>query len=389
MRPDLPELSAFTDLLQEVWDSRMLSNFGPFAQRLEEQSRSYLGARHLSVVVSGDAGLLIALRALQLPAGAPCFLPSFTFNSTVNAAIWNGLTPVFVDIDPLTYTMSAADLAEACAGWSVPGVVLATHTFGNPCDHDRLQQLARAGGHALVYDAAHAYGSLRDGAKVGTLGDIEVFSLSGTKLVTSAEGGLVSTAHDDVAERLTYLRGYGFKSDYNSHYVGLNGKMSELHAALGILALAEVERAVATRRAVVDVYQDRLGEQVGWQQVRGADRSTYKDVAVWLGDRSRTAEHALTAAGVQTKRYFRPLHRMPAYARWNQRPLPVTDATYEGLLCVPAYTGLQADDIHRVCDVLAAAMAGHELQDRTLLPGRLPAVTVPAPRRPEDVPVRG
>lgn len=356
MRPQLPALSDYTELLSEIWDSRMLSNFGTFAQQLEVQTRDYLGVDHVSVVVSGDIGLMIALSALELPEGSPCFLPSFTFNSTVNAAIWNRLTPVFVDIDPATYTMCPDDLAEACDRESRPGVVLATHTFGNPCDDGRLRAVAQRHGSRVVYDAAHGYGSLRDGTKVGALGDVEVFSLSGTKLVTCAEGGLISTADPEIAERIRYLRGYGFQGDYISHHVGLNGKMSELHAALGVLALAEVESAVEQRHRLLAGYSARLGALARVQAVRPQDRSTYKDVALWFGGGRAAVETALTAGEVQSKRYFRPLHHMPAYAGWSTRALPVTDAVYDGLLCVPAYADLGDGELDQICELVTRAL---------------------------------
>ncbi|GAA4965531.1 DegT/DnrJ/EryC1/StrS family aminotransferase [Kineococcus glutinatus] len=351
-RPTLPPLEEYAALLERIWDSRMLSNFGPFARQLEDQTRDYLGVGHAAVVVSGDIGLMIALSSLQLPTGSPCFLPSFTFNSTVNAVLWNGLTPVFVDVDADTFTMSAEDLALACDREPRPGVVLATHVFGNPCDHDGLRAVADRHGHRLAYDAAHGYGSLRDGVHVGALGDVEVFSLSGTKLVTSAEGGLVTTSDPVVAERIGYLRAYGFQGDYSSRYVGINGKMSELHAALGLLALAEVEVAVADRLALLRAYRERLGAAVGFQRVRSRDRSTHKDIALRLGSDRAAVEAALTAVGVQTKRYFRPLHDMPAYRRWSTRPLPATDEVYEHVLCVPAFSGLDEAGLSLICDTV-------------------------------------
>ncbi|MCU0269631.1 MAG: aminotransferase class I/II-fold pyridoxal phosphate-dependent enzyme [Acidimicrobiales bacterium] len=355
-RPQLPPLEDYVAELERIWSTKMLSNFADYSRRLEALATGYLGANHVLTVVSGDIGLVLALRALEIPRGAPAFVSTFTFNSTINAALWAGLRPVLVDIDPATFCLSADALSEAVQRHPEPGVVLATHTFGNPCDHAALRSVADASGSRLVYDAAHAYGSLRDGVHAGALGDAEVFSLSGTKLVTSAEGGLVSTPHDEVADRFRYLRGYGFQNDYNSRYVGLNGKISELHCALGVLTLAGVEQAVARRHEILAGYRSVLGDRVGWQAVRADDRSTYKDISLVLGDRRDAVESALAAAGVATKRYFLPLHHQDAYQRWAGDPLPAADEVYRTTLCVPAYNDLTDEQVLAIADVVAAAL---------------------------------
>lgn len=357
-RPQLPPLADYVAELERIWGTRMLSNFSVYSQELEALATGYLGAGHALAVVSGDIGLVLSLRALEIPPGAPAFVSTFTFNSTINATLWAGLRPVLVDVDPQTFNMSAESLAEAVGRHPEPGVVVATHCFGNPCDHDALAAVASSSGSRIVYDAAHAYGSLREGVHAGALGDAEVFSLSGTKLVTSAEGGLVSTPHHEVAERLRYLRGYGFQDDYNSRYVGLNGKISELHCALGVLTLAQVETAVARRHAIMAGYRAVLGDTVGWQVVRDVDRSTYKDISLVLGDRRDAVEAALSGAGVATKRYFLPLHHQDAYGEWVEGPLPVADEIYRSTLCVPAYNDLTDEQVAAIAGVIAGVARG-------------------------------
>ncbi len=284
-------------------------------------------------------------------------MPSFTFNSTVNAILWNDLTPVFVDIDPETLNMDPVDAAAKADGASA---ILATHVFGNPAAVDDLARVAGGVGARLVFDAAHGYGSTRQGRHVGRFGDAEVFSLSGTKPVTSAEGGLVATSNPELADRFRYLRAYGFQYDYNSRYVGLNGKLSELHAALGLLTLDRVEDALAARRKHVDHYLGRLAAipGVAFQRVAPEDRSTYKDFAVLFasGELRYLAETALTAAAVQTKRYFRPCHQMEAYRGLAHRPLPVTESIYRRILCVPLFEDLTSEQVDFICDVIEAAV---------------------------------
>lgn len=360
-RPELPPFEDYAELLREVWRTRMLSNFGTMATRLERVASDYLGSPHVLAVSSGDVGLIVALAALQLPEGSPCFLSDFTFNSTINAALWNRLRPVLVDIDPSTFNMSTEALREAMERHPEPGVVLPTHVFGNPCDHASLGSAARDHSSYLVFDAAHAYGSSREGRRVGTFGDAEVFSLSGTKPVTSAEGGLISTARDDLAERIRYLRAYGFQDDYRSRFLGINGKLSELHSALGVLTLPRVDEIVLRRNEIGAAYRRALGDLVGWQSVGSQDRSTYKDVAVLLGERRSAVERALRAEGIETKRYFVPLHHMEIYSVYASSPLSTTEEIYASVLCIPAYAGMDDGVVEMVSDVMRSVLAASEV----------------------------
>lgn len=358
VRPTLPPLEDYVAQLERIWETRMLSNFSEFSQQLEAKAGAYLSVPETRAVVSCDIGLIVTLKSLELTHQAPCFISDFTFNSTANAAIWAGLVPVLVDADPLTFNMSQESLRSAIRG-QPPGVVLATHVFGNPCDVESLKGAAEAHGSRLVFDAAHAYGSIRDGKKVGGFGDAEVFSFSGTKLVTMAEGGLVTSHDPELAERVTYLRAYGFQTDYVSRVIGLNGKLSELHAALGTLELDLIEPLLERRLGSLTHYHERLGDLVGWQQVRTCDRSTFKDLAIDLrtADRRAAVQTALTRAGVQSKRYFVPLHTMPAFEQFAQPDgYPSSTDLHDKLLCVPLYADLAMADVDLICDVIIKAL---------------------------------
>lgn len=350
MRPELPPLERYVALLREIWDSRMLSNFGAQARRFEASAQAVLGTGRVRAVTSGDIGLLIALAALELPEGGEAIVPSFTFNSTVNAIVWNRLTPVFADIDPATFTLDPAEVARLSGPKTA--VVVGTHVFGNPCDADAIR--AAAGPGPVVYDAAHAFGSRYRGRAAGTLGDLEVFSFSGTKLVTSAEGGMIAAARDDLVRRIEYLRAYGFQTDYESHVVGVNGKISELNAALGALTVETTGAAVTKRQALAAAYRERLAglRDVGFQRVDPRDTSTFKDFAIVCARDRDGLERRLTAAKVQTKRYFRPAHTMRAYRRFARGALPRTEDLYARILCLPIFNELRPNEVDLIAGVV-------------------------------------
>lgn len=357
-RPDLPSLKEYETLLGEIWQSRMLSNFAVFAQRLEQLTADYLSVP-VRVVVSGDVGLILSIAALELPKGSSVVVPSFTFNSTVNAILWNGLRPVFADIDPLTLNLDSASADEAVERFGAP-LIVATHVFGNPADIDRLRSVASRHGARLIFDAAHAYGADHNGQKVGGFGDAEVFSLSGTKLVTTAEGGLIASADPDLMERIAYLRGYGFRNDYNSRFIGMNGKMSELHAALGTLTLARVDAAVAIRHDLVAKYKARLaGLPITFQKVLPTDKSTYKDLALLFEseDARSRIEQTLAEAGVQTKRYFLPCHTQSAYVDLPRLPLPSTEVVAARSLCIPIFNDLTQSEVDLIVEGISRTIS--------------------------------
>jgi dTDP-4-amino-4,6-dideoxygalactose transaminase len=352
-RPELPPLDRYVELLRDIWDQRMLSNFGKYARLFEQRAQAELGTPRVRAVASCDLGLVIALAALDLPAGAQAIVPSFTFNSTINAIIWNRLTPVFADIEPGRLTLDPAEVGRLARRGST--VVVGTHVFGNPCDHDAIRAAAGPG-IPIVYDAAHAYGTRYRGRAAGTLGDLEVFSFSGTKPVTSAEGGLVTAASDELVPRIEYLRAYGFQTDYESQVVGINGKISELNAALGALTIETIGAAIARRQETATRYRRGLSGLPGleFQHVDERDRSTYKDFAILCGHGRDGLERRLAAAGIQTKRYFRPTHTMRAYQRFGGRALPRTEDVADRILCLPIFNEIGDAEVDEVIDQVLA-----------------------------------
>jgi dTDP-4-amino-4,6-dideoxygalactose transaminase len=362
LRPTLPSYPALEAGLRELYTSGMLTK-GPILRDYEGLLAEHLGVRHALGVSSCTAGLMLVFDRFR---GAEVVLPSFTFMATAMAAVWAGLRPVFADIDPETWCLSPA-AAEAAITPNT-AVMTPVHLFGNPADTEAFDALGRRHGLAIVYDAAHGFGARRGGAPVGREGLAQVFSTSPTKLLITGEGGVVATDDDALAERVVVGREYGNPGTYDPLFVGLNARLPEASALLGLQSLALLDGEAERRNALAAVYRDLLGALpgIGFQRIRPQDRSSFKDFSV----RIRAAEFGLTrdqvatalaAESIDTRAYYvPPVHRTQAFAAVGpafEERLPETAALCGEVLTLPDY-GLLADEI--VERVAACMMALHE-----------------------------
>jgi dTDP-4-amino-4,6-dideoxygalactose transaminase len=362
-RPTVADPATVALHIEEVLRSGVLTN-GPYVRAFERETADYLGVRHAIAVSSCTAGLMLVLRALDLE--GEVILPSFTFSATAHAVEWNGMRPVFADVDPATLTLSPASVESAIGAGTT--AVLATHLYGTPCDVDALEVLARDHGLRLVYDAAHAFGSEHAGVRVGGFGDAEVFSLSPTKVVVAGEGGVITTNDDLLAERCRMGRDYGNPGDYDCRFVGLNARMSELHAATASASLADLDERLDERERLAERYQDALldVDGVSFPEQLPHDRSTYKDLAVLVdGERFGMGADALAAMlatrGIETRRYYAPpIHEMRAYRRLRASApaLPVTQRAAAQVLALPLWVGMDDEDLHAVTGAICQAGRG-------------------------------
>lgn len=361
-RPMLPPLEAVTARLSASYGAGMLTN-GPLVRQLEERAAERLGAAHVVAVSSCTAGLMLAVRALA-PRG-PVLLPSFTFSASAHAVAWNGLTPKFAECRRDTFQLDPEDSAGRLDG---AGAILATHVFGAPSPVGAIMALAAERSLPVVFDAAHAMGALHHGRPVGSFGDAEVFSLSPTKLVVAGEGGLVATPHAEVAQAVRIGRDYGNPGDYDTRFVGLNARLSELHAAVALESLALLDEHLARRRRLAARYRLGLAGLAGLrpQTVPDHDSSTYKDFTIAVDSeayglgRDQLA-YALAAEGVDTRRYFfPPVHRQQAYCDLSLASLPVTDSVAASVVSLPLYGNLEPGQVDRVVELLGELHAQSE-----------------------------
>jgi dTDP-4-amino-4,6-dideoxygalactose transaminase len=335
---------------------------GPFVREFERTAAEYLGVANAIAVGSCTVGLLLVLRAAALD--GEVIVPSFTFAATAHAVAWNGLRPVFADIDERSLTLDPDDVRGAVNDRT--SAVLATHVYGTPCDTDGLEAVASERGLRLFFDAAHAFGSRRAGVPVGRSGDAEVFSLSPTKVLFAGEGGVVATDDDDLAERVRMGRNYGHPGDYDCRFPGLNGRMSELHAAVALASLEDLDDRVGRRNELADRYRRELQTVPGvsFPESRPEDVSTVKDFTLLIDpegsgtDAGRVAS-VLAAAGIETKRYYEPpVHRMGAYADvGGARDLPITERASARALTVPLWDHMAPGDVDRVAETVRSAVS--------------------------------
>lgn len=382
-RPVVPPLERVVARLAPSYDAGILTN-GPLVRQLEEEAADYLGVADAVGVGSCTSGLMLALRALK-PEGR-AVLPGFTFSATAHAAAWNGLVPEFADCDARTFQLDPQDAARRLAG---AGVLMATHVFGAPCAVDELEALARRHRIPLVFDAAHAFGAVRRGTAVGGAGDVEVFSLSPTKIVVAGEGGLVTTNRQDVATAVRHGRDYGNPGDYDTRFVGLNARMSELHAAVALESMAMLDEHLARRRAIAAGYGSELAGLSGLrlQAVDQGDVSTWKDVTVTVDEERFGLPRDLVVAGlraegIDVRCYFSPpVNRQQSYAHLRPPCLPVTERVAAQVVSLPVRVDLGEACVDLVTEALGGLQShADEVGGRSLVggPGGLGAQTGPA-----------
>lgn len=363
-RPARPALDRVVERLTPSYESGQITN-GRLVRELEERMADRLGVAHVVAVSSCTSGLLLTVQALVDGRPGPVVLPSFTFSASAHAVAWNGRSPRFVECDPETFQLDLVDAERALDG---AAALLATHIFGAPCHPTEVEKLAASAGVALVFDAAHAIGATSHDRLVGGFGNAEVFSLTPTKPMVAGEGGLVATNDGDLAARLRMGRDYGNPGDYDTRFVGLNARMSELHAAMALESLPLLDESLARRRELAARYVAGLRDVPGVrpQVVPAHDVSTYKDFTVVVDpvelgiDRDQLVA-VLAAEGIDTRNYFDPpVHRQRAYRSREQVCLPVTEAVSASVVSLPLYPDLSDGDVDAVVGVIRAA---HEHAD--------------------------
>jgi dTDP-4-amino-4,6-dideoxygalactose transaminase len=359
-RPELPSLDEFIPYLREIWDSKILTNGGPFHQKFEQVLCEYLGVEHIALFANCTIGLVTALQALRIT-GEVITTP-YSFVATAHSLLWNGIKPVFVDIDPVTLNLDPRLIEPAITPQTT--AIMPVHCYGHPCDVDRIQAIADVYNLKVIYDAAHAFGVKCHCGSVLTHGDMSVLSFHATKVFTTFEGGAIVCPDDKMRQRINYLKNFGFADELTVVAPGINGKMSEFNAALGLLQIKGIDQALGARKAIDQRYRTGLADMAGIRCVQSAGEmaANYAYFPILVQPDYPLSRDALYQKfrdnDIYVRRYFYPLisdfpmyRGLPSAAHSN---LPVASAIARQVLCLPIYPELTNDQVDRILELLRA-----------------------------------
>jgi dTDP-4-amino-4,6-dideoxygalactose transaminase len=366
IQPTLPPFREFEALIRPAWDDGLIT-VGPIGRTFEQEVSRRTGAPHAVAVSSCTAALMLVARAMEWPAGAEVIVPSYTFAATAQALVWNSLVPVFCDCLPESLTLDPEDVERNISPRTA--AICAVYVYGLPPDVDALLDVGARHGLPVYFDSAQGLGAEYRGRRAGTFGLCEVFSLSPTKVVTAVEGGVICTADEDLAARLRSMRDYG-KDPVDGEemvYLGLSARLSEMHAAVGVLSLHRLDQLMKARHLLIERYAARLGRLPGCHvQALPDDRTSSGNYFVlFIGDRARMSRDEvriqLKAQGIQTKRYFYPpLHQQTLFQRVPCRKSARLDHTMQAsreALALPLYSHMTLDQMDAVCQAVEGLLA--------------------------------
>jgi dTDP-4-amino-4,6-dideoxygalactose transaminase len=357
-QPYLPPLDEFLPYLEKIWHNKILTNGGPFHQELEASLCAYLGVKYISLFTNATVALITALQALRIT-GEVITTP-FSFVATSHALLWNGITPVFVDIDPKTLNIDPYKIEAAITPRTT--AIMPVHCYGHPCDVDAIEKIAETYNLRVIYDAAHAFGVNCHCGSVLNHGDLSVLSFHATKVFNTFEGGAIICPDEGVKLRIDQLKNFGHAGEISVVAPGINGKMSEINAAFGLVQLKHVDHVLAKRKAIDARYRENLKKVSGIHCLDDAGEVvanySYFPILVkpefplerdWLNE-------ALKDRGIFPRRYFYPL--ISEFSMYRGLPssspsnLPYATQAAKQILCLPIYPDLDLAVVDEICAII-------------------------------------
>lgn len=331
-KTSLPSLEEYVRELRSIWESGQVTNHGPLVTRLEEMLKDYLGVRHILLVCNGTMALQIAIRALGLE-GEVITTP-FSYVATTSSLVWEGCTPVFADVDAKSLCIDPRKVDEACSARTTG--ILATHVYGNACEIEALEDIARRRSLKVLFDAAHTFGARYCGRSLASYGDASILSFHATKIFHTGEGGAIITDDDEVADRVAYLRNFGHRGREEFWGLGINGKMSELHAAMGLALLPHFPEILKGRRRRSELYDQLLinapVETVDWRE--DLERNyAYYPILLETEQDLLAARERMQALDIYPRRYFYPVLSSLPYV--DSPPMTIAEGAARRVLCLP------------------------------------------------------
>ena len=356
-RSSMPSFEEYMEEIRPIWDSHWLTNMGPKHAEFADALRTYLGVERIDLFTNGHMAIELTLQALGLE-GEVITTP-FTFASTTHAIVRNGLEPVFADIDPETFTLDPAKIEERITDRTC--AILPVHVYGNLCDTEGIEAVAKKHGLKVVYDACHTFGETVDGKGAGSFGDASCFSFHATKVFNTIEGGAVCFRDEALGEKLYDLKNFGIHGPEEVRAVGANAKMNEFCAAMGLCNLRHVEAEIEKRKKVNDRYRSHLEGIPGLQlnAVQPGVKHNYGyfpvvfDREAFGADRN-TVFAALAEQGIGARKYFWPLtSAFGAFAgKYDPAETPAALRVSENVLTLPMYADLEMEDVDRICEIV-------------------------------------
>ena len=357
-QPHLPPLEEFIPYLEEIWANKILTNSGPFHHQLESALCEYLGVEHLALFANGTLALVTALQALRIT-GEVITTP-YSFVATAHSLLWNGIKPVFADIDPNTLNLDPAKIEAAITPQTT--AIMPVHVYGHPCDVEAIQKIADNYNLRVIYDAAHAFGVQDQGGSVLRHGDLSVLSFHATKVFNTFEGGAIICPDAKTKQRIDHLKNFGFVDEVTVVAPGINGKMSEINAAFGLLQLQHIDQALGQRKAIDATYRELLHGVEGIRCVKeaGEKAANYSYFPILVETDYPIGRDALYQKlrenNIYARRYFSPLisdfpmyRGMPSARREN---LPVASVTAQQVLCLPIYPALSLEQMQCITKLI-------------------------------------
>lgn len=351
-KPFLPPLEKYTAYLQGIWDRNWLTNDGPLVNELESKLKEHLKLENLLFVSNGTIAIQIAIKALGIK--GKIITTPFSYVATTSSIVWENCSPVFVDINPTTFNIDPLQIESKIDQDTT--AILATHCFGNACDIESIDLIAKKHGLKVIYDAAHCFGTNFRGKSIFEYGDVSTTSFHSTKLFHSVEGGAVITRSQEVLRKMALMRNFGHNGPEKFNGVGINGKNSELHAAMGLCNLQYIEKILAKRKSLSQYYDQAL-QRLDVQRIKiqdGCDFNyAYYPIVFKSEEQALLSKETLERNSVFPRRYFYPSLSSLNYV--NKTTMPVSESVSKRILCLPQYYELTSGDIDVMAKILMDA----------------------------------
>lgn len=362
-RPNVGDRARLMARIEDLLDRRWFSNNGPYVQELQSRLAGMLGVRHCIAVANGTLALEIAIRAAGLK--GEVIIPSFTFVATAHALQWQQITPVFCDIDPHTHALDPGQIEKMITPLTTG--IIGVHVWGEPCAVEALGGIANRHGLQLIFDASHAFNCSHAGRMIGSFGRAEVFSFHATKFFNTFEGGAIATNDDKLAAKIQLMKNFGFSGYDEVSYIGTNGKMSEISAAMGLTGLESLDEFIGVNRTNYELYRKHLQDIPGLRMfgISPGERRNYQHIVIEIDSRYSGIGRDLLirvfhAENVLARRYFHPgCHRMEPYRSHFPHAgvlLPETEALCSRVVVLPTGTAVGPDDIRDISGLLRLAV---------------------------------